>query len=280
MRITILTIFIVAILIVGAVIYGFGRKPGQNSNIGVSPSPTPARAEIIFPKSGDTLTSGNKYTLKWQGVGNGTTQIFLVDTDLESQGESVAIVDRIYNVKNTGSYDYSVPSTVKPGNYKFEIGNLTSGIFKIESGTSLNYCSSQNLKATITTEGAAGNIYGTLTLKNVSNKNCSIIGKNFLDASYSAENLTTAHQGSEGEALILLEPGKAVYSEIHYPNGPQCSSGITQASVVFSYKISPSDEVDFADQNGSISQKVTVCNSVTEKTNIDLWSISKSPPGK
>src|SRR5581483_8704886 len=73
----------------------------------VSVSPTPLPASVIFPAGGETLQRGTSYTLKWQG-GDKTVTLFLIDTDLSSVGTSVSIVDRVYNVMNTGSYQYTI----------------------------------------------------------------------------------------------------------------------------------------------------------------------------
>ncbi len=89
-------------------------------------------SQVIFPSGGESLVAGQKYTLKWSG-GPDTTQIFLVDKDLKLIGASVSITDRVYNIKNTGSYEYTIPKTVKPGEYEFQIGDATSNTFNIVS---------------------------------------------------------------------------------------------------------------------------------------------------
>ena len=85
---------------------------------------------IIFPSGNENFVVGQTYILKWSG-GPDTIQIFLVDTSLKSQGVSVSLADRIYGIKNTGSYDYLVPANLKPGVYEFQIGNQTSKTFQI-----------------------------------------------------------------------------------------------------------------------------------------------------
>ncbi len=91
-----------------------------------------ASSQITFPAGGETLIKGQTYTLQWTG-GPEPTQIFLIDTSLKSAGASVSISDRIYGIKNTGSYVYKVPTTVKDGIYEFQIGNKTSKTFEIKS---------------------------------------------------------------------------------------------------------------------------------------------------
>jgi hypothetical protein len=93
---------------------------------------TPCESEttITYPKGGEKLIKGQSYSLTWSG-GQNTTQIFLIDTSLKSAGASVSIVDRVYNVENTGSYKYTVPKNLKDGTYEFQIGNVTSAQFQI-----------------------------------------------------------------------------------------------------------------------------------------------------
>jgi hypothetical protein len=88
---------------------------------------------IISPTTGDVLVKGQTYTLSWTGGDPGETQIFLIDTALESAGVSVSISDRVYHIQNTGSYQYTVPKRLPDGIYKFEIGDQTSNTFQIVS---------------------------------------------------------------------------------------------------------------------------------------------------
>lgn len=121
---TIVTIVIIVLAVVGVYFYYFSTAPSVVSN------------QILYPKGGETFSAGNSYTLQWSSVNAAsTTQIFLIDTSLESQGESVAISDRIYGVPDTGSYVYTVPTTTPSGTYKLEIGSLTSNPFMVAAST-------------------------------------------------------------------------------------------------------------------------------------------------
>jgi hypothetical protein len=122
------------LVLIGIVVFVFHR-PASDS---LSPAATTTSTDFItqeavtFPAGNETLTAGSSYTLTWLGsVGASTTQIFLIDTSLESQGESVSITDRVYNVPATGSYQYTIPSTVPGGTYVFTIGKLRSNPFSI-----------------------------------------------------------------------------------------------------------------------------------------------------
>jgi hypothetical protein len=95
--------------------------------------PAPASVvQITFPKGGENLIAGDTYTLTWTG-GPAETQIFLINTELKSQGASVSVSDRIYGVKNTGTYQYRIPQNIAFGTYEIQIGNSTSNTFKIVS---------------------------------------------------------------------------------------------------------------------------------------------------
>lgn len=106
------------------------RDPRTNTLISV-PLPTTAANTVIFPTATDTLKLGQSYTLEWT-PGSGTTNIFLINKAAESQGVSVSMFDRVYNIPNSGSYKYTVPKNLPVGEYKFEIGNLDSNYFEIK----------------------------------------------------------------------------------------------------------------------------------------------------
>lgn len=119
-----LTFLVIIVLIGGFFFYERNRQPTN---------------AITFPKGGETLVTGEKYTLKWKNVGEtgspnaSTTQIFLIDQSLLNQGASVSIIDRTYDVPDTGSYEYTVPTGAADGTYFFVIGTTTSNTFKISS---------------------------------------------------------------------------------------------------------------------------------------------------
>src|SRR5581483_5886449 len=60
----------------------------------------------------------------------------------------------------------------------------------------LSICTPTQLQAQITPQGAAGNIYGDVIIKNISSSNCQIIGNNFLEPIIPAGvgNITTSQQ--------------------------------------------------------------------------------------
>ncbi|MEN9338101.1 MAG: hypothetical protein RIQ41_415 [Candidatus Parcubacteria bacterium] len=88
---------------------------------------------ITFPQGGERLVQGQTYTLTWTGGREEVTQIFLVDTALKEESTSASISDRIYGIENKHQYTYTIPKTVKPGTYEFQIGSQTSAPFEIVS---------------------------------------------------------------------------------------------------------------------------------------------------
>jgi hypothetical protein len=125
-------IVVLVILVAAFGIFQFSKTQKNPSSSTITPTPTQSQSKITFPKGGENLTKGQSYTLTWTGGGN-QVQIFLIDTSLESQGESVSEVDKLYGISNSGSYDYKIPDDIKDGTYKFEIGTMTSKPFQIVS---------------------------------------------------------------------------------------------------------------------------------------------------
>jgi len=142
---------------------------------------------------------------------------------------------------------------------------------------SQNFCLPKNIETNVSFEGGAGNIYGSVTIKNVSSKTCDIQGDKFISAKFSAPNISISQQGKKGSALLHLQPGQTVYSQIHFPNGPQCNGSTHQTAVNFNYEISPESVATFV-QNGNLpTTNVTTCDGKNQLTQIDVWSISLTP---
>ncbi len=234
--------------------------------------------KIIFPAGGETLQKGEQYTLEWT-PGNGKTQIFLKDTSLETQGESVSIADRVYNIDNAGRYEYTIPQHIPDGTYKFEIGTLTSNTFKISSTSAISYCSPEQLQARLMISPAAGNIYGTFTIQNISLTSCDINGNKLIDVHYpqSVQNISVVPYGSPSLQTVSLSPNQTLYAQLHYPNGPQCSTSTLTTPLTFSYAISPSAAITFANNNGEKSYNANTCKLPTETTTIQVGYLSTQP---
>ena len=95
-----------------------------------SPGESPRNPSITIPREGDTLVAGQTYTIAWTGAATSTV-LFLIDTSLASEGASVSISDRVYGIQDTNTYAYTIPSHIRPGDYRIQIGGATSGIFHI-----------------------------------------------------------------------------------------------------------------------------------------------------
>jgi hypothetical protein len=88
---------------------------------------------ITFPKGGEKLIQGQTYNLAWVGGREEVLDIFLIDTSLKDKGASVSVADRVYGIENKHAYSYTIPATLKPGTYQFQIGSQTSPTFDVVS---------------------------------------------------------------------------------------------------------------------------------------------------
>lgn len=138
-------------------------------------------------------------------------------------------------------------------------------------------CGEKQLAGSISTQGAAGNIYATLELTNTGTTACQITLGNSITAAFDASNIDLHYQQQSTPQAFMLAPSAKVYSQVHYPNGPQCSSGVREEQVTFFYKTDQTS-VTFAPVNIQ-QEKVVVqdCVSPAERTVIDIWPLSKTP---
>lgn len=144
----------------------------------------------------------------------------------------------------------------------------------------ISYCLPANLQATIDLSPGAGNVYGTFTLKNVSSNTCKISGGEFIGVNYDTtkvKNITVTDIGQTQSQPFILNPNQTIYSQVHYPNGPQCQSGVNQTPVTFTYKISPTSTVVFTSAQNNIPQVVQTCKSDSEMTEVQIWNMSTQP---
>lgn len=273
-----LFVFFGVLVLLILIVIGILLVKNNNLNVNVAPSPTPATETkgITFPKGGETLNAGQTYTLTWNSLNEDMTQIFLIDTSLESQGESVSVVDRVFNIPNTGKYSYTIPANTRAGTYVFTIGNLRSNPFSIEP--SLSFCAPSAINSTITTEGAAGSIFGTFKLTNTSNKTCKIMGNQFIKAGYNSniKNIKIIHTGQTQKDDFVLAPDQTIYSQVRVQNGPQCLGETVSTPIEFSYSISPNEVTVFKNGNNS-SVNFQSCSASDENTIIEIWNMQKTP---
>lgn len=135
------------------------------------------------------------------------------------------------------------------------------------------YCQAKDLVTLLTSEGAAGSIYGTFTIKNASTKPCTIIGNNKIDAVFTASNIFVTYKGT-GPATIQLAPGQTVYAQVHYPNGPQCNGPIKTADISFQYTYAPEKTITFKNNLGNEKQQIAACADTASMTEVTLWPFS------
>lgn len=146
-------------------------------------------------------------------------------------------------------------------------------------------CAPADLSAQASFEGAAGTIYGTLSIKNISDKTCTIAGNAFPKLDYdqtSVKNLNVINLGIPSAKQFAIEPGSAVYAQIRFPNGPQCGSGINIVNATLSYAISPEISVAFDNVLGGAGKNqpvfsITACDAGKDITDVKITNLSDIP---
>jgi hypothetical protein len=138
-----------------------------------------------------------------------------------------------------------------------------------------NLCKQNQLVAKVSSQGAAGNIYDTLTITNTANP-CEIVLGNTIMVNFSANNIVLHKQKIVSSQNYLLATNAKVYSQLHYPNGPQCQKGIAPKPITILYKVGQTSVPFVPDvQTGKV--EIQACSSDAEKTTVDVWPLSKNP---
>jgi Domain of unknown function (DUF4232) len=141
----------------------------------------------------------------------------------------------------------------------------------------ITQCKRNQLKATINEQAGAGNIYGTLEMTNTGKTTCTVELGNTITETTDAKNVTISYKQSIPTQLFLLAPGAKVYSQVHYPNGPQCQSGISPKAISFVYKSNQTAIMFQSTTPGIKNLTIQACTSLAEKTVVDIWPLSKTP---
>ena len=138
------------------------------------------------------------------------------------------------------------------------------------------YCQKDQLETSMSTQGAAGNIYDELIITNKGKKACLIVLGNTITALFNAKNIITHYIEIVPNQNYTLAPSATVYSQVHYPNGPQCQNGIHIQPLTLYYKTA---QITIPFTPGVKGGKLVVqaCRSQNEKTSIDIWPLSKQP---
>lgn len=112
-----------------------------------------------------------------------------------------------------------------------------------------------------------------------------IAGNGFPKLNYdkaTVKNLNIATLGLPSASTYTLQPGSAVYTRIHFPNGPQCGSGIKMAIATLNYPIAPGIDVTFENvlpQGGQNRPEfsITACADPKDITDIKITNLSDQP---
>lgn len=143
------------------------------------------------------------------------------------------------------------------------------------------FCIPAQLKSTVQLSSGAGNVYGTFMITNISDHACKVIGDSFIQVHYdsdSIKNLVVEHSGNPSHSRFTLQPQSSVYSQVHYPNGPQCNGPTVTDQVSFTYAISDTDSVTFKDiRSNSNTFSVNGCSAANDTTTITIWNLSNEP---
>lgn len=152
----------------------------------------------------------------------------------------------------------------------------TSSISSVSTNGQMTPCSSDQLTGTAEAQGGAGNIYVSLELTNTGKTSCTIKLGNTITETINATNITIHYQQNASNQSFVLAPSAKAYSQVHYPNGPQCQSPITEKPITLLYK-NDSTSVVFEPNSQTSKLIVQTCSSPNENTTIDIWPLSKTP---
>jgi len=80
---------------------------------------------LLSPAGGEQWQTGKSYQVRWNGGGS-YVSLALISQSAESLGSSVSKVWSVENIVNTGSYDFTVPTSLASGNYRFYISDKSN----------------------------------------------------------------------------------------------------------------------------------------------------------
>ena len=188
-----------------------------------------------------------------------------------------------FYLQNSASTRQQIPASLTPTTQQPSPSiSQTSGRATLSPSNEAVYCRSQNLQASLNLSPGAGNVYGTFMVKNISQGTCQVQGGEFILAKYdtnTVKNITVTHVGQTQKPPFILSPGETIYSQVHYPNGPQCQSiGLNTTGITFSYQISLTNTIAFKNQEGNTEEiPVHTCKSPTDMTEIQIWNMATQP---
>ncbi|KAE8447516.1 hypothetical protein EG329_010646 [Mollisiaceae sp. DMI_Dod_QoI] len=148
-----------------------------------------------------SITAGSSFTIKW-GASTGTTDTVTLYLRQGDPSKLVTVMTIASSINNTGSYLWSVPSTlVNGGNYTFEIvddGNKDlanySNQFSIVSTNTVSSAIAPSVTATVTSDGKTSTVVATETGGSASLSSVSATGTG--SASATSESTTASSSPS------------------------------------------------------------------------------------
>jgi hypothetical protein len=143
------------------------------------------------------------------------------------------------------------------------------------SGDQVQNCTKTDVSATAAFDAAAGNVYGTFTIKNTSAHSCEVPLNNYLVLNYdkSVKNLEIKYPVAGAGAMAkqyVLKQGQSLKAQVHYPNGPQCQGPVKQTAITYTFMTSPQDSVIFSDEIGKTEMQINICESPSDITTVDV----------
>jgi hypothetical protein len=146
-----------------------------------------------------------------------------------------------------------------------------------EPNKTVAYCTPNQLTGQLIPNVGAGNVFVSVTLKNTSTTECKVDNVlPELDYPNSVQNITTSPQGQPTSKTLNLKPNQTVYSQLHYPNGPQCSGPTLGVNSAVSLQISPDNTFTFQPQ-GSTTLDIEACQAASQMTQVQIWPLSEKP---
>jgi hypothetical protein len=142
------------------------------------------------------------------------------------------------------------------------------------------YCQPTDLQTSLSLSHGAGNVFGTFTIKNISKQACQIQSDTSIAAEYDLKkypNIVIEQKGQPQNGTVSLLPNQTLYSQVHYPNGPQCPGPTHTAPITFIYALPGQQKIFFVNQNGSKEQDVRVCDTTSAVTTIEIWNLALQP---
>ncbi len=100
--------------------------------------PPPPTVSVVSPNGGESLTAGTTKTIQWSYAGNPAS---FVKIELVKAGVVISIISYFSSIGSggTGSYNWSIPSTLVPGSdYQIKVTSITNNSYSDTSDSNFN----------------------------------------------------------------------------------------------------------------------------------------------